>query len=82
MSSESIHQSDIELPQLLADDRCNEHMVRIAMRAHAALGNQAAVVRQYETCIKSLKEEYGTRPSAVYELLNGRMTQLSGGANL
>ncbi len=50
--------------QLLADDPCNENMVRIAMRAHAAAGNLAAVVRQYELCVQSLREEFGTRPSA------------------
>lgn len=50
--------------QLLVDDPCNEHMVRIAMRAHAAMGNLAAVVRQYEMCVQALRDEYGTRPSA------------------
>ncbi len=50
--------------QLLGDDPCNEHMVRIAMRAHAATGNLAAVVRQYELCVQSLREEFGARPSA------------------
>jgi DNA-binding SARP family transcriptional activator len=38
-------------------------MVRVAMRAHAAMGNLAAVVRQYELCVQALREEYGTRPS-------------------
>lgn len=50
--------------QLLVEDRCNEHMVRTAMRAHASMGNLAAVVRQYELCVQALKEEFGSRPSA------------------
>jgi len=49
--------------QLLIEDPCNEHMARIAMRAHAAQGDLAAVVRQYELCAQALREEYGTRPS-------------------
>ncbi len=49
--------------QLLLEDPCNEHMVRVAMRAHAAMGNLAAVVRQYEMCVQALREEYGTCPS-------------------
>lgn len=50
--------------QLLTEDPCNEYMTRIAMRAHAALGNLAAVIRQYEECVQALREEFGTRPSA------------------
>lgn len=49
--------------QFLVEDRCNEQMVRIAMRAEAALGNQAAVTRQYELCVSALKEEVGSQPS-------------------
>ncbi len=50
--------------QYLIEDRCNEHILRIAMRAQAALGNQAAVIRQYELCANALKEELGSQPSA------------------
>jgi DNA-binding SARP family transcriptional activator len=38
-------------------DLCLEEAHRLAMRAHAALGNRAGVARQYERCRQALQEE-------------------------
>jgi two-component SAPR family response regulator/Flp pilus assembly protein TadD len=50
-------------------DQCNEEFYRFAMRAAAALGNQAEVVRQYENCYQALSSELGISPSLQTEAL-------------
>lgn len=47
----------------LAVDPCLEDAHRTAMRIHAASGNRAAVIRQYELCETSLREEFDASPS-------------------
>jgi two-component SAPR family response regulator len=69
------YQGALESAQrLLARDRCLEAAHRIVMRAYAALGSQAALVRQYETCRQNLLEEIGVTPSKetrqLYETLS------------
>lgn len=58
---------------VLAEDDCLEEAHRLAMRAHAALGNRAAVVRQYERCRQALLSEVSMPPSsqttALFEML-------------
>ncbi len=57
----------------LAEDPCLEEAHRLAMRAHAAMGNRAAVVRQFERCQQALQQEINVPPSSqtetLYELL-------------
>lgn len=57
----------------LAKDPCLEEAHRLAMRAHAAMGNRAAVVRQFERCQQALLNEVNVPPSsqtmALYETL-------------
>jgi LuxR family maltose regulon positive regulatory protein len=57
----------------LAEDPCQEEAHRLAMRAHAATGNRAAVVRQFERCRQALLNEVNVPPSsqttALYETL-------------
>jgi len=48
---------------LLAEDPCQEDVHRLAMRAHAALGNRSAVVRQFEHCKQLLAQELDVQPS-------------------
>jgi DNA-binding SARP family transcriptional activator len=59
--------------EALTEDPCLEEAHRLAMRAHAALGNRAAVVRQYERCRQALLDEVQAPPSpqtvALYETL-------------
>ncbi len=43
--------------KILLQDRSYEEAHRIAMRAHAGLGNNAAVIRQFQECGKVLREE-------------------------
>jgi len=50
--------------QGLKEDICNEEIYRLTMEIHAALGNKAAISKQYETCRKVLKAELNTRPSS------------------
>ncbi|MCB0153954.1 MAG: bacterial transcriptional activator domain-containing protein, partial [Anaerolineae bacterium] len=60
---------------LLAKDPCLEQAHRLAMQAHAGLGNRAAVVRQYELCCDTLLREVNAPPSsqteALYNMLLG-----------
>ncbi len=49
--------------RILADDACHERAHRIAMRSHAASGDRAAVVRQFEECRRCLSEALDTSPS-------------------
>ncbi len=53
----------------LAEDPCLEEAHRLAMRAHAALGNQAAVVRQFNRCRQTLLSEINAPPSSQTEAL-------------
>ena len=57
----------------LTEDSCLEEAHRLAMRAHAALGNRAAVVRQFESCQEALLNEVNFPPSSqtvtLYETL-------------
>lgn len=57
----------------LAEDPCQEGAHRLAMRAHAATGNRAAVVRQFERCRQAMLNEVNVPPSsqttALYETL-------------
>jgi DNA-binding SARP family transcriptional activator len=48
---------------LLKGDPCQEEAHRQAMRAHAALGNRAAVSRQFEECKAALQNEFAVEPS-------------------
>jgi len=49
--------------QALSEDACLESAHRLAMRIHAATGNRAAVVRQYERCRLALIKEINAPPS-------------------
>jgi LuxR family transcriptional regulator, maltose regulon positive regulatory protein len=47
----------------LVADPCLEAAHRLAMRVHAAMGNRAAVARQYERCRQALLAEINAMPS-------------------
>ena len=47
----------------LKEDICNEELHRKLMEVYAALGNKAALSKQYEICCKALKAELSARPS-------------------
>lgn len=49
--------------QALTEDTCLEDAHRLAMRIHAATGNRAAIVRQYEHCQAALTKEINAPPS-------------------
>jgi LuxR family transcriptional regulator, maltose regulon positive regulatory protein len=49
--------------QALTEDACLEDAHRLAMRIHAATGNRAAIVRQYERCRAALTKEINAPPS-------------------
>ncbi len=55
--------------RVLADDPCLEDAHRLAMRIHAAMGNRAAVARQYAQCQRALLEEIDVPPSPQTEEL-------------
>lgn len=54
----------------LGEDPCLEAAHRLAMRTHAAMGNRAAVARQYERCRQALLEEINALPSPQTQLLH------------
>jgi LuxR family maltose regulon positive regulatory protein len=49
--------------KILREDRCLEEAHRLAMRAYAALGNRAAVKRQYDECCWALRQDVDSEPS-------------------
>lgn len=49
--------------QALTEDACLEDAHRLAMRIHAATGNRAAIVRQYERCRVAMVKEINAPPS-------------------
>jgi two-component SAPR family response regulator len=49
--------------QALTEDACLEDAHRLAMRIHAAMGNRAAIVRQYDRCRTALIKEINAPPS-------------------
>ena len=49
--------------QVLSEDACSEDAHRLAMRIHAASGNRAAIIRQYESCREELAKEVNLLPS-------------------
>jgi len=61
--------------QLLQEDPCFEEAHRLAMQAYAAMGNRAAVVRQYDYCRRVLSEELNTTPSAATRSLYEALTR-------
>jgi ATP/maltotriose-dependent transcriptional regulator MalT len=50
--------------QILGDDQFREDVHCMIMRAHAALGNRAAVKEQYEHLRRVLRKELGVEPAA------------------
>ena len=61
--------------RLIEEDPSLEAAHRIAMRAHAALGNRAAVIRQFESCQQILLEEIGVTPSEETRQLHEILTR-------
>ncbi len=59
--------------RLLIIDPCQERAHRLSMRAHAALGDRAAVARQYQSCRKALSQDLDTSPSPETEELYRRL---------
>lgn len=49
--------------QALKHDICNEEIFRMTMEIYAALGNKAAISKQYDICCQVLKKELNTEPS-------------------
>jgi two-component SAPR family response regulator len=60
---------------LLASDPCLEEAHRLIMRIHAAQGNKAAVVRQFERCQQNLVKEVNLSPSIQTVQLFESLTQ-------
>ncbi len=47
----------------LSEDNCLEAAYRLSLRIYAAMGNRAALVRQYQRCVEVLHREINTEPS-------------------
>jgi ATP/maltotriose-dependent transcriptional regulator MalT/two-component SAPR family response regulator len=62
--------------QALREDPCNENIHRLSMEIYSAMGNKSAVSRQYQQCMKILKDEVSALPSeATVSLYNSLMEQ-------
>ena len=49
--------------QALKQDICNEEIYRMTMEIYAAVGNKAAISKQYDICCQVLVKELNTQPS-------------------
>ena len=49
--------------KVLAKDRCYEAAHRMLMQCYLAQGQRHLAVRQYQTCIRALREDLGIKPS-------------------
>ncbi len=58
----------------LSQDRYNEEICRLEMRAYAALGDRASIVRRYQACKAALAEGLGLSPSQETETLYRDLT--------
>ena len=59
---------------LLTLDACMEEAHRLGMLIHAAMGNRAGVMRQYEQCCQALLAEFNTQPSIQTQQLYHTLT--------
>jgi len=63
ISKQKFEEGLIYCQKALDVDPCNEEVHRMSMEIHAAMGNKAAIARQYKLCRKSLEEEIRALPS-------------------
>jgi predicted ATPase/DNA-binding SARP family transcriptional activator len=64
----------IELAQrVLAAERANEKAHQHLMVCYATMGNRAAALKQYEDCVRALRDELGVAPSAETTALCARI---------
>ena len=61
--------------QALKEDICNEEIYRMTMDIYAALGNKAAISKQYEICCQVLQKELNTQPSHQTRILYENLIQ-------
>ena len=65
----------LSICQLAIDqNRCNEAVYQLEMRAYAALGDRASIIRSYGVCRTTLKEGLGLSPSPETDLLYRELT--------
>jgi two-component SAPR family response regulator len=65
----------LSICQLALDrDRCHEVIYQVEMRAYAALGDRASIVRRYQACKAALEEGLGLSPSEETELIYRELT--------
>lgn len=55
--------------RLLLYDPCREDAHRLVMRCHVRLGERAQAFRQYQTCQRLLRDEFGAHPEPLTEEL-------------
>jgi two-component SAPR family response regulator len=60
----------------LAQNRYHEMIYQFQMRAYAALGDRASIVRCYQACKSALEEGLGLSPSQEMELLYQELVNL------
>jgi two-component SAPR family response regulator/Flp pilus assembly protein TadD len=60
--------------QALTQDPYNEALYQVEMRAYAALGDRASIVRQYQACRTALEEGLGLLPSLETENIYRELT--------
>jgi DNA-binding SARP family transcriptional activator/tetratricopeptide (TPR) repeat protein len=62
------------IQRLLGLDPCLEEAHRLGMLIHAAMGNRAGVMRQYDQCNQALVNEFNTQPSLQTQQLYHTLT--------
>ncbi len=72
--SEGKYTRAVELAQrVLATDRANEKAHQHLIFCYIALGNRAAALKQYEDCVRALRDELGIEPSTETTALCARI---------
>jgi LuxR family maltose regulon positive regulatory protein len=59
----------------LTEDPCLEEAHRLAMRVYAAMGNRAEVIRQFERCQETLRNEIDASPSGQTKSLYAQLSR-------
>lgn len=74
LDSNRVHLCLSTCQRALGQDRYDEVIYRLEMRAYATLGDRAAIVRRYQACKAALEEGLGLSPSQETEVLYRELT--------
>ena len=74
LDANQVHQCLLICQLALDQNRFHEVIYQMEMRAYAALGDRASIVRRYQACRAALEEGFGISPSEETELIYRELT--------